>query len=79
VYAAEPDGDSTAVARGHQRLARALTAQRLDFREIGRLLLDVDAALKTACEAGIERARNGRDDLARLRSIRRRAYGRQGE
>jgi hypothetical protein len=73
---AEQLGDPAEIVRGRRQLAQALTARRLEYREIGRLLREVDAALETACEVGIERAQHGRDDLARLRSIRHKAFGR---
>lgn len=72
-------GDPDEADAACQGLAQARDLQRLELHEVGRLLRDVDAALEAACETGMDRARQSREELARLRSVRRRAYGQQAE
>jgi hypothetical protein len=72
-------GDRAEIDHARQNLADVLAFERLEPREAGELLRVVDAELEAAFEIGIGRARHGREDLARLRSIHRKAFGRDVE
>jgi hypothetical protein len=76
VHEAQTHGTPEEIARAHRHLASVAAERSIDFEEARRLLDALDEELEVTCLAGIERARRGKEDHARLRAAWRAAYGR---
>jgi hypothetical protein len=68
-------GDRDAVARAQARLSEVVDEQNANLDRIRLVLEGLDEALERTCRAATERARQGREDLSRLRAARADAYG----
>ena len=63
------------ITRAHQGLAAAREHRRIGLDEVCQVLEALDEELEHVCTAGIERARRGREELARLHAAWFAAYG----
>lgn len=75
VREAQRQGDPDEIARAHQQLAAFEDCRHMSVDETCQVLVALDDELERVCTAGIERARHGREDLARLRTAWQAAYG----
>jgi hypothetical protein len=72
---AQRERDPAGIAHAQLRFAESSLTSKCELDLLHVLLDSVDAAIEQACFAGTQRARLGREDLARLRVAWSEAYG----